>query len=82
MLFSITVIVVNHKGGNIGAAILGDAATFNVAHREGAHPVGLDGAAALVQINEVLAVQSFDDFVLLGTKEGDQVGFSEHLFHG
>jgi len=82
ILLFVVVVVVNHKGGDVSAASLASRHFVNVLHGEAANAVGFDLAFALVEINDMLAVESFDYFRLLVAKEIDQVFFSEEFVHG
>ncbi len=79
---SIAVIMVNHKGGHIGAARLASVDRFNVLDGEAANAVGFDLAVAFVEINNMFVVQGFNDRAFLGAKEGDEVVFGDEVVHG
>lgn len=81
ILLGIAVIMVNHKGGNVGAARLASVDRFNVLDGEAANAVGFDLAVALVEVNNVFVVQSFNDRAFLGAQEGNQVVFSDEVVH-
>lgn len=81
-LLSIAVVVVNHKGGDIGAASLARGNLVNVLDGEIAHAVCFDLAFALVEVNNVLVVQGFDDRAFIGAKEGDKIVFGDEVVHG
>lgn len=81
-LLSIAVVVVNHKGGDIGAASLARGNLVNVLDGEIAHAVCFDLAFALIEVNNMLVVQGFDDRAFIGAKKGDQVFFGDEVFHG
>jgi hypothetical protein len=82
ILLFVVVVVVNHKGGDVGSATFASRHFVNVLDGEAANAVGFDLAFALVEINDMLAVESFDYFRLLVAKEIDQVFFSEEFVHG
>ena len=61
--------MVNHKRGHVSASALASANLVNVLNSEAANAVGFDFARAFVEINNVFAVASFNDFVLFGAKQ-------------
>lgn len=81
ILFSVAVVVVNHKGGDIGAASFARGNLVNVLDGEIAHAVCFDLAFALVEVNNVLVVQGFNDRAFIGAKEGDYVVFGNEVVH-
>jgi hypothetical protein len=54
---------------------------FDVQNLEVSHAVGFDFAFSFVQINDIFAVQGFNDCFFLGTKKGDEVFFGDEVFH-
>lgn len=81
ILLFVVVVVVNHKGGDVGSASLASRHFVNVLDGEAANAVGFDLAFALVEINDMLAVESFDDRAFIGAKEGDEVVFGDEVVH-
>ena len=81
VFLSVAVVVVNHKGGDVGAARLASGNLVNVLDGEAANAVGFDRAFAFVEINNVLVVQGFNDRAFLGAQEGNQVVFGNEVVH-
>ncbi len=77
----VVVVVVNDKGGDVGAARFARSNVFNVLDGEIAHAVGFDLAFSLVEVNDIFAVEGFNDCFLFGAEKSDEVFFGDEVFH-